>query len=555
MKRFLLTSVLALLATFIAAGSAFAAGGPCPTASTYMNPNGTGAPGTLSSFGITSCFFIDFTSGADTNNGTSETTPWKHAPGMGGCSGTCSSTTPAAGNGFIFKGGVTWDSTTQPWTWGWSGNSSNPIYIGYDPAWFSGGSWTRPILSGSGVLSTQFSTNAAFLNFENFEFTGMFNNQTGSPNVYSFSNTGGGSRGINLYNCYFHGANVAHDGAHSSHFVSWGTSGNDSTSLFHHNAIDNSDICKIPNGYTGGSGFTCTMTGLEGGPRQIFMNYFGYMGGSSLVVDNPVDFHNNIIEWQTLSPDNGTDHENMYESNGETGSGAVIYNNVVRHGYNVGVVDFQSGPNTGITTYIFNNVLPDMDGGNMQQTYEGSSSVGTDYWFNNTAEAGRDSGNPGGVCGRDTGSATAHVINQHCITTSTSGWWQGSMNASTNLAQSKATANGQGYSLAGTPYSFQPTSGSGSTVGLGTNESSLCSAIGSGATVVSTVNSEAQAACMQDTSYGVTYDTTSHSITGVGRSSTNARPASGAWDIGAYQFNSSQSTQPNPPTGVKAVAQ
>src|SRR5208283_2265167 len=56
--------------------------------------------------GTTSCFYIA-ANGVDTNNGTSESAPWLHAPGMKGCSGTCSSTTPTAGEGFILRGGDT----------------------------------------------------------------------------------------------------------------------------------------------------------------------------------------------------------------------------------------------------------------------------------------------------------------------------------------------------------------------------------------------------------------------------------------------------------------
>jgi hypothetical protein len=276
------------------------------------------------------------------------------------------------------------------------------------------------------------------------------------------------------------------------------------------------------------------------------------MGGSSYVIDNPIDFHNNLIEWQTLSVDAGTDHENMFESNGETGSGAVVYNNVVQHGYNCGVVDFQLGPNIGITSYAFNNVLPDMDGCNMQQTYEGSSSLGTAVWFNNTAETGLDSGNPGGVCGRDTGAATSDVNNEHCITTLTgTSWWNGTAIFTTNLAQSKSAAGVQGYSD-GSLYSFQPTSASGSTVGTGSNETSLCNAIGNGATTILAVNAAAKSACLQDTSYGVTYNISNHTITGVGRASTVGRPSSGSWDIGAYEFSGNG---PAAPSGLSAIVQ
>src|SRR4029077_14620960 len=55
--------------------------------------------------------------GSDSNNGTSKTTPWLHAPGMANCTGTCASTTPQPGDSFIFRGGDIWhmqNSTATP---------------------------------------------------------------------------------------------------------------------------------------------------------------------------------------------------------------------------------------------------------------------------------------------------------------------------------------------------------------------------------------------------------------------------------------------------------
>src|SRR5690242_4163905 len=67
--------------------------------------------------------------GSDSNNGTSKTSPWQHAPGMPSCTGTCASTTPRAGDQFIFRGGDTWHygsgtpSVGGTWNWNWSGSS------------------------------------------------------------------------------------------------------------------------------------------------------------------------------------------------------------------------------------------------------------------------------------------------------------------------------------------------------------------------------------------------------------------------------------------------
>jgi hypothetical protein len=72
--------------------------------------------------------YVDYATGSDTNNGTSTSTPWKHAPGMkgltpsgsstgDGCSNNCASYTPAPGDFIILKGGTVWPYTVLPWQW------------------------------------------------------------------------------------------------------------------------------------------------------------------------------------------------------------------------------------------------------------------------------------------------------------------------------------------------------------------------------------------------------------------------------------------------------
>ncbi|MGA2697641.1 MAG: hypothetical protein ABSE92_16380, partial [Terriglobales bacterium] len=108
--------------------------------------------------------------GSDTNNGTSKTSPWLHAPGMPKCTGTCAGHTPVAGDQYIFRGGDTWhfgNSAASPyvggsWSWKWSGSSSNPIYIGVDETWYGGNAWARPLMSGDNPLSTSFVSSCAY---------------------------------------------------------------------------------------------------------------------------------------------------------------------------------------------------------------------------------------------------------------------------------------------------------------------------------------------------------------------------------------------------------
>ena len=109
--------------------------------------------------------------GSDSNSGTSEASPWLHAPGMPNCTGTCASTTPAAGDNFIFRGGDAWHRSANindssdvaiggEWNFTWSGSGlgstcdyyngavSTCIYIGVSTSWYNsavcGSSFCRP---------------------------------------------------------------------------------------------------------------------------------------------------------------------------------------------------------------------------------------------------------------------------------------------------------------------------------------------------------------------------------------------------------------------------
>jgi hypothetical protein len=91
-------------------------------------------------------YYIDYSSGLDANSGTSKSTPWKRCPGMQGFAGTYNH---AAGDQFIFKGGVTWAVACLPLAIVNSGSSGSSDYYGVDLTWYSGGTWARPIFDGS----------------------------------------------------------------------------------------------------------------------------------------------------------------------------------------------------------------------------------------------------------------------------------------------------------------------------------------------------------------------------------------------------------------------
>ena len=115
----LLTSALALLATFFSARSV--------SATTYYVA----------------------TSGSDTNNGTSKTTPWAHLPGMANATGTAGSHSAVAGDTFVLRGCDVWYNASLPLVLNHGGSSGNPVTITVDQTWYNTTScpsaWNRPV--------------------------------------------------------------------------------------------------------------------------------------------------------------------------------------------------------------------------------------------------------------------------------------------------------------------------------------------------------------------------------------------------------------------------
>lgn len=118
-------------------------------------------------------YYIDFSSGADSNNGTSKSTPFKRHPFMKGFSGRY---THAAGDRFIFKGGVVWPVTCFQMKISVGGASDSVRdYYGVDQSWYSGSTFSRPIFDFQSVLIGGWDAGAGLyitgsnLTFENLE--------------------------------------------------------------------------------------------------------------------------------------------------------------------------------------------------------------------------------------------------------------------------------------------------------------------------------------------------------------------------------------------------
>lgn len=105
-------------------------------------------------------YFVDYDGGADANAGTSTGAAWKRHPYMTGWSGSYSH---AAGDSFIFKGGVTWPSNCFRMNITTGGSGTSYDYYGVTNTWYSGGSWSRPVFDFGNIVIGTFSAGAGIL--------------------------------------------------------------------------------------------------------------------------------------------------------------------------------------------------------------------------------------------------------------------------------------------------------------------------------------------------------------------------------------------------------
>ncbi|HTC64988.1 MAG TPA: hypothetical protein VK709_19260 [Candidatus Saccharimonadales bacterium] len=503
-----------------------------------------------------STYYISSSIGSDSNTSAqakSKTTPWKNAPAMPGASGNANSYKPVAGDKFIFMGCDTW-TFNGSWNWTFSGTSGNNVSVGgLDQTWYNTSvcpnAWNRPILSGGGTWpgsTAAFMVNidASYLEIAWFEWTGFHYNSVNTSNEIGIISFGSGDY-RQLHDNYFHGWSHAAGATENEDVnVIYSGAAHDRIS---YNAFDGADTDQRSTG--------AIYAGAEG--EEIDHNYFAYQNDTmnflaTLVHDNT--FNNaGVVEYIGAN-----DHNNAMESNQDPASGMLVYNNYyfqIMGGPNCGNpagdmntcggVGIQIAPPAGATSYFFNNVVADASpaGNNVMCEQSITNPGGTCYIFNNTEECGADSSLQNGECVRLGGLSgklpVETLVNNHFITDITPA------PSGTNLVtQTKATANGQGYTL-GQTFSFSPTSPNGATVLAGANMTATCQAIAK-------LNQAAGTACLSDTTYGINYNTVTHQITGSQRTAV-ARPTSGPWDIGAYQFNGVNASKPNPPTGLTVI--
>ncbi len=302
-------------------------------------------------------YYIDYSSGSDSNSGTTTSAPWMHLPGMQGCSSTCASTSPNPGDSFILKGGVTWPNAAFPITWSWSGASGNYIYVGVDNTWYTGSSWTRPIWNAgsTGMGSTnnyvRNINGGSYTTWDNIEMLN-FVQQGDSYGNDTFMNLGaaaGGITNVTVTNCYFHHWSHGSQTADAITIILGSTNSPYlSGSVIESNIADNTDGDKVSGEF---------LYAIEGTIAQNVVknvaNGILPIGPGGIVAANNIGPVNTSFDPST--------HENGIElvAAGSSNTGTwYIHDNVIHDG----VGESSMIGNNGETDYVWNNIIYNWSG-------------------------------------------------------------------------------------------------------------------------------------------------------------------------------------------------
>jgi hypothetical protein len=469
-------------------------------------------------------YYIDYAGGSDANNGTAKETPWKLAPGMQGClitdenNNNCRARTHATttGDTFVFKGGVTWPASTLSFDW-YFGNTTT---FTVDATWYTGEAWSRPIFDAENGVPTASPEGIKAMmrsygtghTVNNIEFKGLAQlDDVGTPTMLQFGTSSDAHAEIS--NCYFHG--WSHGGTATGDsmiiLLSDFFDSPDLDTKIHHNVIDGADTTKdMAMAYKGSAG-------------HFYNNYVANMRNGA--VAKCLYVWGNTFYNIDISFDAGS-HGNVYESGGQQ---TIFYNNYTNIA--TGGATLFNGPIDGSIDYVFNNVII-ADSNPPIQIDNNTLSTGTGagiYVFNNTIQ--EPAGNAQ-VCvngpSRDGYPELPFmtVRNNHCIATNNTvnfGTKVTTETESNNLGQTNAEATAANYVSTGT-YPYTPPAGGGT---INTGTAIDCAGIG----LTDVTPSLALTACGYDTTLGVDYNATSHTVTYPKRTAIIRATR----DIGAYE--------------------
>ncbi len=503
-------------------------------------------------------YYIDSASGSNSNNGTSESTPWKSAPDMyhsSGCDGGVAPTyTHQNGDRFVFKGGSTWGAACFDWEISHGGaagaqdyygvclstDSDSPCYGG--ASWPSSG-WTKPkfdlansfaarlpngqLIYTVGSYGTHYTFD--YITFDNFEIERWDVYPSTNPEAGTAFAFGGflsiyAAPNTVLENLYIHDQVSTVNSTYNTNLPAYGD-------VYGVGTLKNSEIGD-PNGYytVGGVQHNYPMSGGCAGCMYVYGNkiHDGWMGCSAVYSCHDNEFYN-------ITP-SGAALADIFNSLGihphviyEDGAGQTAY-----YAYNNYVHDNSPGLLLDMFyhSYIFNNVFTHngksaiylvqcQPGQGTAPCGDSSSAVG--YVANNTMDmsavpAGNDPGpcynwynGPAQSGTAGPGLGTIYFYNNICIPGAGGvGAFQAAtiIGSATNYTMGAAEASTYGFVQAN---KYSPSSSDSNVSSKGANLTSSCSGI--------------LAALCQDASgafwFGGSYKT---------------RPTgSTAWDLGAFQ--------------------
>jgi hypothetical protein len=507
---------------------------------------------------------------------------------------------PSPGDGMPYTGGVMyslWGSNTNCV---YEGNQTGCFYWGVDTSWFNsttcGASFCRPIFDGDNPTSTAIVSSCPYPT----RTINPFDRTNTSNNIFVMANDT--QTGVYVDNIEF-------TGLCSNDTTDSGRNANNDTYLIDGSDTDPTRPNFIVNVYI--HGWTVTTAEINAGNSMPNCTVIG--GGSFRVMDHLVidgadsngricnafqwprvmhmrdslvrytvnintaayhDVHDNVIEH--FAGGIPTTHGNFWENNADyaaSGSVNVWYNNVMRHNdpsfASQGYVGQWFCPNT-TPEYWFNNIQYDMAqaSGVMWSvvgppTYGGCTNAGNQYSFNNTIVDSRMS------CSNDNNNTNGqylYIDNHHMINAGYVGTTcHGGPSSTTNVAQTDQQATTQGYTTGTSGVAnngnncandstkpCSPTSASASTVGAGVNHQDYCNTLAA-FTGDPSIAIDAATACRQSTTDACAYNSSTHTMTCPAQTPV-ARPTSGAWDSGAYQFNgvNTPPSAPSAPAGLAA---
>ena len=435
-------------------------------------------------------YYIDWTSGSDTNAGTSTGAAWKRHPYMTGWSGSYSH---AAGDRFLFKGGVTWPASALPLTIAATGSSDSVRdYYGVTNGWGSG----------RAVFDSEYETNystidadgvSGYLTFEGLEVKRLTCSANFGPGLLVFSSP----VSVTITNCYLHSWRldpaVSTDDAHGGVINALG---GDTTLVI--------DGCEIENASN-----IDRWNGVAVRQWGVIRNSRVHNNSSGVLFC--LDFDGSWL-YRIAYPSNSFDP--TYHLNGVYLDPMAVSSSTVGYIRNSRFWDVSGGANMaypnprGATVYVYNNRFHGVQSSQMAieidpYAYGSTNATGDVYVYNNTI-ALYGTNWPGIHVVDRSGlpklrtlvARNNHVIGAGTATISDASSGTVATNvASHNLIQTPAAAVSQGY----ISTNYVPSLASGGTVDTGTNSPS-----------------------------GL-FTTDSLTV---------SRPQGSAWDIGAYEFQS-----------------